>query len=68
MKNHLNSLIVVMKYSINPLFLNVIRIQNYGIYLFNRFQKILNTVETNDQNKAHRYIANCLDLTMNIKA
>ena len=67
MKNHLNNLIVVMNYSIHPLFLNALRIQKCRTYLFNIFQKILNSIEVDDQNKGYRCIADHIDLSMNIK-
>lgn len=68
MKNRLNNLIGTMDYSINSLFLNVVKIHDCEIYVLNTFQKILNTVEANAQEKGHHCTVDYADLMMKIKA
>lgn len=67
MKDRLNNIITIMNYSINSLFLNVVKIHDCEIYVLNTFQKILNTVETNAQEKGHHCTVDYADLTMKVK-
>lgn len=68
MKNRLNNFIGTMNYSINSLFPNVTKMHDCEIYVLNTFQKILNTVEDNSQNKGHHCTVDYANLTMMIKA